>query len=718
MPQKGNRPSPLPAIRPARLPAHRPSVTNRRRLRPSFPQHADGRLLAECPAVRPRRWTGRSPAKTLCTAAPSIVRPRAMCGIVALVSRREPIDPQVLERATRRLDHRGPDGHRQWIAPHRCVGLGHARLSVIDLHTGDQPIASEDERLHIVVNGEFYDYERVQRELEQSGHRLRTRSDSEIALHLYEELGAQCLHRLRGEFAFVLWDEANQTLFAARDRFGIKPLYYAEQDGVLALASEAKALFAAGLPARWDPTGFVQATSLLVPEQDSSLFDGVRQVPPGHYLLATGRGVRIVRYWDFDYPQAEAGAPRSDAECAEALRHELDEAVRIRLRADVPVGCYLSGGIDSCAVLGLAARHRSDPIRVFTLAFDRADYDESGIAREMAERVGAEFHPIPIRQADLADHFADAVWHSEMTCINGHGVAKFALSRAVRDAGYKVVITGEGSDEILAGYPHFRRDMLLYDSAGQDPATVKRLLAELNDANPVSRGLLLPDGRALPLASVQRLLGFTPSWFEAFGTTAFKLRALFTDGFIASVGEHDPYRTLLNGLDVHGQMSGRPPVHQSLYLWAKTHLPNYVLTVLGDRMEMAHSIEGRVAFLDHHVVELVRSLPVAQKIRGMTEKYVLREATRSVLTDTVYRRHKHPLTSPPVALTPDQPLHALVQDTLRGPVMKSLPFFDQRKVMALLDSLPTMDDGARTAIDPALMIMLSACVLQERYRLG
>jgi asparagine synthase (glutamine-hydrolysing) len=641
-----------------------------------------------------------------------------MCGIVALLSRRDPIDPQALERATQRLYHRGPDGRRHWIAPHRRVGLGHARLSIIDLHTGDQPIASEDERLHIVVNGEFYDYERVQRELEQSGHRLRTRSDSEIAVHLYEELGTQCLHRLRGEFAFVLWDEANQTLFAARDRFGIKPLYYAHRDGVLALASEAKALFAAGLPARWNPAGFVQATSLLVPEQDSSLFDGVEQVPPGHYMLATASGVRIVRYWDFDYPHADAGAPRSDAEYAEAFRDQLDEAVRIRLRADVPVGCYLSGGIDSCAVLGLAARHRSDPISVFTLAFDRADYDESDIAREMADRVGAEFHPIPIHQSDLADDFADAVWHSEMTCINAHGVAKFALSRAVRDAGYKVVITGEGSDEILAGYPHFRRDMLLYDDAGQDPATVTRLLDELNNANPVSRGLLLPDGQALPLASVQRLLGFTPSWFEAFGTTAFKLRALFAGGFITSVREQDPYRIILNGLDVRGQLSGRPPVHQSLYLWSKTHLPNYVLTVLGDRMEMAHSIEGRVAFLDHHVVELVRSMPVAQKIRGMTEKYVLREATRSVLTDTVYRRHKHPFTSPPVALTPDQRLHALVQDNLRGAAMKSLPFFDQRKVVALLDSLPAMDDGDRTAIDPALMIMLSACVLQERYGLG
>ena len=641
-----------------------------------------------------------------------------MCGIVALWSRRDPIDTQALDRATRRLHHRGPDGRRLWVAPHGRVGLGHARLSIIDLHTGDQPIANEDERLHIVVNGEFYDYERVRRELEQAGHRLRTRSDSEIALHLYEELGAQCLHRLRGEFAFVLWDETNRTLLAARDRFGIKPLFYAERDGVLALASEAKALFAAGVPARWDPIGFLQAASLLVPAEDASLFDGVRQVPPGHYLLATAGGVRVLRYWDFDYPAADAAAPCSDAEYAEAFRERLEEAVRIRLRADVPVGCYLSGGIDSCAVLGLAARHRSDPIRVFTLAFDRPEYDESGIAREMAEHVGAEFHPIPIRQADLADDFADAVWHGEMTCINAHGVAKFALSRAVRAAGYKVVLTGEGSDEILAGYPHFRRDMLLYDHAGQDEATVARLLDELAAANPISHGLLLPDGEALPLASVRRLLGFVPSWLEAFGTTAFKLHALLAEDFTASVGAADPYLTFLNGVDVRGQLAGRPPVHQSLYLWAKTHLPNYVLTVLGDRMEMAHSIEGRVAFLDHQVVELVRSLPVTQKIRGMTEKYVLREATRSVLTDTVYRRHKHPFTSPPVALTPDQRLHALVQDTLRGAAMRSLPFFDQHKVVSLLDSLPAMDDAARTAIDPALMVMLSACVLHERFALG
>ena len=641
-----------------------------------------------------------------------------MCGIVAFFSRRDPIDAEALARATRRLHHRGPDGQRQWIAPHRRVGLGHARLSIIDLTTGDQPIANEDERLHIVVNGEFYDYERIQRELEQRGHRLRTRSDSEIALHLYEELGTQCLHQLRGEFAFVLWDDRNQTLVAARDRFGIKPLFYARHGAELLLASEAKALFAAGVPARWNHASFLQSTSILVPQQDASLFDGVHQVPPGHYLLATPDQLRVVRYWDFDYPLASGGRLRPDAEYAEAFRHELDEAVRIRLRADVPVGCYLSGGIDSCSVLGLAARHRSDPIRAFTLTFDRPDYDEGAIAREMAARVGAEFHPIPIHQADLADDFADAIWHSETVCINAHGVAKFALSRAVRDAGYKVVLTGEGSDEILAGYPHFRRDMLLHDNQGQDPAAVERLLEELRTTNPVSRGLLLPDGQGISLTSVQQLLGFTPSWFEANATTAFKLRALFADDFAAAVAERDPYRSLFNGLDVRGQLGGRAPVNQALYLWAKTHLPNYVLTMLGDRMEMAHSIEGRVPFLDHHLVELVRELPVAQKIRGTTEKYVLREAARPVLTDTVYSRHKHPFTSPPAASTPDERLHALLQDTLRGPVLRALPFFDQRKVAALLDRLPAMDDGARTAIDATLMVILSACVLQERFALA
>jgi asparagine synthase (glutamine-hydrolysing) len=640
-----------------------------------------------------------------------------MCGIVGFFSRRDPIPTAVVSRATQSLHHRGPDGQRHWIAPDGRVALGHARLSIIDLKTGDQPIANEDERIRIIVNGEFYGYESIQRELERSGHRLRTASDSEIALHLYEDLGIQCLHRLRGEFAFVLWDETNRTVFAARDRFGIKPLFYAFHGETLYFASEVKALFAAGVPARWDAES-VSHSFEYSGHQVRTLFEGVFQVPPGHYLLATDKHVQLIQYWDFNYPKADHNATlRSDADCIAEFRYALEEAVRLRLRADVPVGCYLSGGLDSCAVLGLAAKHRPDPIRAFTLTFDRPDYDEEKEAREMAAKVGAEFFPIPIRQDDLADHFADAILQSETLCFNAHGVAKYLLSRAVRDAGYKVVITGEGSDEILGGYAHFRRDMLLYNQDGQDPATVEALLRDLNDLNPVSRGLLLPHGEAKPLENVRRLLGFIPSWFETFSTRSSKMQGLLAADFRESFGGRHEYHALFSGLDVHGQLGGRDPVHQSLYLWSKTLLPNYVLTTLGDRMEMAHSVEGRVAFLDHHVVEVIRSQPVNQKIRGMTEKYVLREAVRDVITDTVYRRQKHPFLSPPATLNPKEKLSTLVQDTLRGPVFGSLPFFDQKKVVALLDNLNAMDEGSKVAIDPVLMILMSACVLQDGFHL-
>ena len=641
-----------------------------------------------------------------------------MCGIVALFSRRDPVSVAALERATRSLYHRGPDGQRHWISADRRVALGHARLSIIDLATGDQPIASEDQCTHIAVNGEFYDYEVIQQELERSGHRLRTRSDSEIALHLYEDLGTACLHRLRGEFAFVLWDEVNRTFFAARDRFGIKPLYYAFHDQTLYFASEVKALFAAGVPARWDAESVSNSVEL-GGHQMRTLFDGVFQVPPGHYLLATEKHIQVNQYWDFNYPCVQCTRPsRSDADYAAELRHALEEAVRLRLRADVPVGCYLSGGLDSCAALGLASLHRRDPIRAFTLTFDRADYDEEKEAKEMAAKAGADFYPIPIRQDDLADHFADAILQAETLCINAHGVAKYLLSRAVRDAGYKVVITGEGSDEILGGYAHFRRDMLLYNQQGQDSAEVAALLASLEKLNPVSRGLLLPRGESLPLENVRRVLGFVPSWIETFSGMAFTMRNLLAPDFVAQFGHRESYHALLSDLDIRGQLEDRDPVHVSLYLWSKTMLPNYILAMLGDRMEMGHSIEGRVPFLDHHVVEVIRSLPVSQKIHGMTEKYVLREAVRDVITDTVYRRQKHPFLSPPATLNPREKLSQMMNDTLRGSVLASIPFFDQKKVVALLDSLQTMDESAHVAIDPTLMMLMSICVLHQGFRLA
>ncbi|MBI3418223.1 MAG: asparagine synthase (glutamine-hydrolyzing) [Verrucomicrobia bacterium] len=642
-----------------------------------------------------------------------------MCGIAACFSISKRVPEQKLNDGVRSLFHRGPDNQSVWISTDGRVGLGHARLSIIDLTTGDQPIANEDGRVHIIVNGEFYDFERQRCELEARGHQFRTRSDSEVALHLYEDFGAHCVGHLRGEFAFVIWDESNQLLFAARDRFGIKPLFYAWHDGALYLASEVKALFAAGVPARWDHEYFHQyATGPAM--ADRTLFDGVHQVPPGHYMLATPGSFRIHRYWEFNYsPAAElAASARDEKSYIEEFATVFEEAVRLRMRADVPVGCYLSGGLDSCAVLGFAARNSRTPIQAFTLTFDQAAYDEGPIAREMAALVGANFYPIPIKQADIAENFSDAIWHSETLFNNGHGVSKFLLSRAVRDAGYKVVYTGEGSDEIFGGYIHFRTDMLQHNTQGQDPAEVRLLLKQLEDANAVSRGLLTPEGDTGSLASAERLLGFAPGCLKVFAAQGQRRIDLFAADFKARFAHRDSARAFLDGLDVPGVLNGRDPLNKSLFMWAKSFLPNYILNLLGDRMEMAHSIEGRVPFLDHHVVEFLGRVPVALKIRGLTEKYLLREAAKPVITDTVYRRQKHPFLSPPVTTVPTERFHQMLQDTLREPQLASMPFYDQKKIIALLDRLPSMSETDRVAWDPVFMSILSACVLQERFALS
>jgi asparagine synthase (glutamine-hydrolysing) len=640
-----------------------------------------------------------------------------MCGIVAVVSRDGGVSAERLDRATQRLHHRGPDSRRVWVDSRNRAGLGHARLSIIDLTTGDQPIANEDRRLHVVANGEFYDFERIRSDLQRRGHAFRTRSDSEIALHLYEDEGAKSVHTLRGEFAYAIWDERDQVLFAARDRFGIKPMYYTIHNGSFYLASEVKAFADLGVPLEWDRETLYDV-HFVTHAPDRSLFKGIHQVPPGSYLMTDGEHVRITQYWDWDYPVKEESAiPADPREHIERFAHVFEEAVRLRLRADVPVACYLSGGIDSCSVLAVASRLSPRPLRAYTLSFDHADYDERAIAEEQASQSGAEFRRIDIRAEHTADHFADALYHAERPFANAHVVAKYLLSRAVRDDGIKVVLTGEGSDEILAGYPHFRRDAVLYGSNELDGGTQQHLLSQLEGANRVSAGLLMPQA-GTPIESVRQVMGFVPSQLETWAQIGTGLLAVTSDDFRCAFGDRDTYRVLMNTLDVQRQMTGRDVVNQSLYVWAKTMLPNYILSNLGDRMEMAHSVEGRLPFLDHHLVEAVARMPVSMKINGMTEKWVLREATRPAITDTVYRRQKHPFMSPPATVQQDGKLFTMLQDTLRSSMLDGPGIYDRTKVVRMLDAVPSMDLAARGRLDPVLMWMGSLCLLHERLSMG
>jgi asparagine synthase (glutamine-hydrolysing) len=639
-----------------------------------------------------------------------------MCGIFAAVSKHGGIAAEPLARAARTLRHRGPDAQRVWASPDGRAGLGHARLSIIDLATGDQPIVSEDGRLRIVANGELYDFERIRAELEREGHAFRTRSDSEIALHLFEDRGARALHSLRGEFAFAIWDERDGQLFAARDRFGIKPLYYTVHESTFYLASEVKALAELGVPLRWDRETLFDMHFVSHPP-DRTLFAGIYQLPPASYLLTDGEQVRVIPYWDWDYPPAADTQPHGDeGQWIARLEQSFSEAVRLRLRADVPVACYLSGGIDSCAVLGFASRLSSRRLRAYTLSFDHADYDEGELAREQAARSGAEFCRIDVRSEQLADHFSDAIYHAERPFANAHAIAKYLLSRAVRDSGINVVLTGEGSDEIFAGYPHFRRDLVLHAGNGQDPATTARLLGELDATNRVSAGTLMPQG-SMALDSVRRVLGFVPSNLEAWAQIGTGLLQVVDCDFRREFFLRDTYRVMLSCLDVQRQLTDRHPVNQSLYIWAKTMLPNYVLSNLGDRMEMAHSVEGRLPFLDHHVVEEAARMPIGIKIKGMTEKYVLREAARPVLTDAVYARQKHPFMTPPATLQQNGRLYTFLQDTLRGSALDGPGIYDRAKVTPLLDAIPSMDAPSRTRADALLMWMTSLCLLSKRMGL-
>ena len=644
-----------------------------------------------------------------------------MCGIAAILSHDGPVDAGTVRRATRALRHRGPDAERTWVSPSGRIALGH-RLLVINDPEGHQPIASEDGRFHIIVNGQFYDFKRIRAELEAKGHRFRTRSDSEIALHLYEDHGAGCLEHLRGQFAFVIWDEEAGTLFAARDRFGLKPLFYAEHDGALYLASEAKALFAAGVPRAWDERG-VYHWLIACPDERRSLFRGIRQVPPGHVMRAGSGGVRLERYWDL--PGSAGGGwlgrrPRGGGGPASAptfpqavdqARELTEEAIRLRMVAGVPVGCLISGGLDSSSVLAVAATCTDGPVAAFTVGFERREFDESPGAREAAAAANADHTVVTLGDADLADHFADAVWHAETLQFNTHGAARYLLSRGVREAGYRSVLAGEGADEAFFGY-EFLRATAGAARGGFGPARMLRFLT----------GLLRSPRRHHPtlhavspwLARLALLLPAAPSLFTRLSGGLGLMQSVCTRNFLHAFDGYDPYRAFYRRCKAAAAISRREPARQLLYLWLHSIFANYHMAA--DRLDMAHGVEVRLPFLDHHLFEYLNRLPLALLTGHPREKHLLREAMRTHIPAPVYNRVKRPFMAPSAVGT-GGPLHDFLQDTLRGDALRAVPFVDAAAVGHILDGLPGLAERDRGSVDSLLLMLASVAVLQERWGL-
>ncbi len=590
-----------------------------------------------------------------------------MCGIVAVAgaAARGDAGRHALEAGLAALAHRGPDGRGGWYGD--GVALGHTRLAVI----GDavQPMTNEDGSVVAVVNGELYGWRDDARWLAGRGHRLRTHSDSEVLVHLYEELGDDLVRRVRGELAFVLWDARRRRLLAGRDRFGVKPLVWARHGDGIALASEAKALFALGVTARWDSESFFHAAHLQYTLPDRTLFAGVHPLEPAHVLVWDGE-VRIRRYWDLEPRAGEVGAA-------------IATAVAERLDADARICVQLSGGVDSSTV---AALGRERIGAAFTVGFAGAD-DEREAAAATAAALGLAHHVVDLDAAASASDWPAAVAHGEGLAINGHLVGKWRLARAMRAAGYTVALTGEGADELFAGYAHLRRD------------------AGVAADHAASRGVMLPAGDGLALDAVRARLGFVPTWLAAKATLGRRVRSLLSPDLAGD----DPYATLIDRLQL--PRDGRAPrVHVSAVAWMRTALAGYILRTLGDGMEMAHAVEGRVPFLDHRVAEVAFAVPIDELVGHGLDKPVLRRAMAGIVPDAVLARGKQPFLVPPLSRVAPE----LVGDLLRTHARHS-PLVDRARLLGVLDALPAMPADEQQAWDPALMLMLSAAVLEARY---
>lgn len=511
--------------------------------------------------------------------------------------------------------HRGPDDEGLFLdGP---VGLGHRRLSIIDLAGGRQPISNEDGTVTVIFNGEIYNFLELRRELEARGHTLITRSDTEVIVHLYEELGAECVQRFRGMFAFALWDAARQRLLLARDRLGVKPLYYARTAGSLLFASEIKSLLRAdGLPAEPDPRGLRRYLAYRHPYGDGTLFKGIRQLPPGHSLLASASAVTVRRYWDV--PPRKAGRPANGA--AEEFLPLLEEAVRLRMMADVPLGSFLSGGIDSSALTALMARH-TDRVRTFSIGFVPGEENELSWARLVADRCGAEHHEYVLGSEDFFSLLRRLVWHHDEPLAFPASIPLYLLSRESKPVA-TVMLAGEGADEILAGYDTNVRTYWLARIASRIPGPLHGLLARLP----------LP-GRAGAIAARAALdeTGLIVGNFRLGGHEDIA-RACRID--LPPAAEDD--RDLLE--EVGLSTRGGSFLDRFLYFQLKTYL--VALLMKQDKMSMAASIETRVPYLDHHLVELAFSLPDACKVRGRQGKYLLKQMSHGLLPGEIIHRPK------------------------------------------------------------------------------
>lgn len=611
-----------------------------------------------------------------------------MCGIVGIYNLTgvRPIDQALLERMLGLIRHRGPDEFG--IYRDGRVGLGNVRLSIIDLSTGSQPISNEDETVWIVFNGEIFNYLELRPELEAQGHHFTTTSDTEVIVHLYEQYGPRCVEHLNGQFAFAIWDRRLETgggtLFMARDRVGIGPLFYTVADDLLIFGSEIKAILAhPTVSARLDLTSLAQVFTFWTTLAPRTVFEGIVEVPPGHTLTAREGQISVERYWGLSFPENGHGEGLSDDEYVEGLRELLVDATRIRLRADVPVGAYLSGGLDSSTITALIRNYTSNYLKTFSIAFADPAFDERAHQEQMVEFLATDHRRVECTGADVGRVFPDVIWHTEWPVLRTSPAPMFLLSELVQQNNIKVVLTGEGADEFLGGYNIFKEAKLRHFWA-RDPDSAMRPLL-LKRLYPYVQGL--GSGGSFLGAFFRRGLTETGRLDYSHAirwTNTAPLRRLFSPGVQVALDGYDPVADAVAGLQCHPAFERWTPLARAQYIEVSIFMSEYLLSSQGDRMLMAHSVEGRFPFLDHRVIEFANRIPPRLKLRGLNEKYILKRAMRGMLPGSVYARAKRPYRAPIHRSFFGDGCPAYVQELLSAEAIRAAGYFYPLAVIRLV----------------------------------
>jgi len=560
-----------------------------------------------------------------------------MCGIAGIYNTSgEPVSPQVLARMTRLLEHRGPDDEGYWIDG--AVGLGHRRLSIIDLETGHQPLSNEDGSLWIVYNGEVYNYLELRPSLAARGHRFRTASDTEVIVHLYEEKGPGCLEELRGMFAFALWNAKDRTLFLARDRIGIKPLFYALLPHTILFASEIKSLLAhPDLAAEIDYPSLLDYLSFRYVPAPRTLFKNIYKLKPGHSLSVRNGTVVESRYWDVfdDHGRPDERLCGFDA-AKERLRTLVEEAVRLRLRSDVPLGAFLSGGIDSSTLVGIMSTLVDAPIQTFSVGFEDPRFDELPFARAVAKHFHTIHREVVVRPEDIPRHLPTLIRHRDAPVSESSDVALYLVSQLARES-VKVVLSGEGGDELFAGYAKYLIEPIVPYFQRIPEWLARGLVSRPVDRLPASYRALKSAVRSMGLRDeTQRFVSYFASVDLA------ERSQILSDEFLEALGRERHPDVFAHYM---AQVRGRSPLERMFYGDMKLWLPDNLLE-RGDRITMAASLEGRVPLLDHKLVEFAARLPFSWKKGVLEGKRILKEAFRDMLPRAILHRKKVGFTVP------------------------------------------------------------------------